>query len=103
VNAKLQKIDREIERTTTKIAELQLLLPELERQKTDLENTEIIRLVRSVSIAPGELEEFLRAYRAELAQPASPGTANNYSSSTADNYSATKNYDDEEATNGDEN
>ena len=73
---KLQKIVREIERAKAKIAEFQALLPGLERQKIDLENTEIVKAVRSVCVAPGEIEAFLEAYRRETQrQPASAETA----------------------------
>jgi hypothetical protein len=65
MNPKLQKIIRDIERTKTKIAELQALLPELEKQKTELENLEIVRAVRSVNIAPGDLAAFLRTLKTE--------------------------------------
>jgi len=65
MNPKLQKTVREIERAKAKIAEFQALLPGLERQKIDLENTEIVKAVRSVCIAPGEIEAFLEAYRHE--------------------------------------
>ena len=78
MNPKIEKTVREIERTKVKIAELQALLPDLERQKTDLENTEIIRLVRSVSVPPGELEDFIRSYRAESMRPAPAGDHNDY-------------------------
>ena len=69
MNPKIQKTVREIERARAKIAELQALLPELEKQKTDLENTEIVRLVRSACVAPGELGDYLRSIRLENAQP----------------------------------
>jgi len=68
MSPKIEKTVREIEQTKAKITELQALLPELERQKTDLENTEIIRLFRSVSVPPGELEDFLRSYRTDTAR-----------------------------------
>jgi hypothetical protein len=60
MNPKIQKTVREIERARAKLAELQALLPELEKQKTELENLEIVRLVRSARIAPSDLPEFLR-------------------------------------------
>jgi hypothetical protein len=66
MNTKLQKTIREIERVKAQLAELQALLPELEKRKTDIENTEIIRAVRSVCVAPGDLDAVLAAYRAEL-------------------------------------
>ena len=64
MNPKLQKIVNDIERTKAKITELQALLPELEGRKIDLENTEIIKLVRSVNVAPGDLAAFIATYKA---------------------------------------
>jgi hypothetical protein len=63
MNPKISKIIDEIERTKAKIAELQALLPELDRKRVDLENSEIIKLVRSASIAPADLPEFLAAIK----------------------------------------
>ena len=70
MNPKLQKTNREIERTKEKITELQTLLPELERQKTELENTEIVKAVRSACVDPGDIETFLESYRKELRRTA---------------------------------
>jgi hypothetical protein len=75
MNQKLQKTVREIERANAKIAELQALLPELEAQKTDLENTEIVKAVRSACVAPGDLADFLASYRAELGNRPAPTAA----------------------------
>jgi len=63
MNQRIQKIIDEIERTKAKIAELQALIPDLERKRVEMENSEIIRLVRSASIAPADLPEFLEAIR----------------------------------------
>ena len=63
MSSKLQKTSREIEQAKARIAELQALLPGLERQRTDLENTEIVRLVRSANIELGDLGAFLRTIR----------------------------------------
>ena len=65
MNQRIQKITDEIERTKTKIAGLQALLPELERKRTDLEDNEIIRLARSANVAPGEFAAFIESIRAE--------------------------------------
>lgn len=72
MNAKLQKIARDIERTKKKIEELQALLPELERQKTELENAEVIKVFRSADVAPGDFAEFIAAYRAQANGGAAP-------------------------------
>jgi hypothetical protein len=63
MNPRLQKTIDDIDRTKAKIAELQALLPELERKKTDLENTEIIRLVRSVGVVPGDIVAFVESIK----------------------------------------
>jgi hypothetical protein len=63
MNQKIQKIDGEIERAKAKIAELQALLPELERKRKDLEDSEIIRLVRSANVAPGEIAAFVESIK----------------------------------------
>ena len=69
MNPKINKTIEEIERARAKITELQELLPELERRKVDLENTEIIKMVRSASIAPADLPEFLEALKIINAAP----------------------------------
>lgn len=66
LSQKLQRIVREIERTKAKIGELQALLPELERQKTELENAEIIKAFRSADVAPGDFTAFIEAYKANM-------------------------------------
>ncbi|MCL2078758.1 MAG: DUF4315 family protein [Oscillospiraceae bacterium] len=63
MNQRIQKIDNEIERTKAKIAELQALLPELERKKTEMENNEVLRLLRSANIAPGEVAAFVESIK----------------------------------------
>jgi hypothetical protein len=77
MNPKLQKVTKEIERTADKIAELQTLLPELEKQKTELENLEIVRLVRCANVTPGELDMFLNSLRVKPAQTVAPNTIPN--------------------------
>ena len=64
MNPRIKKASEDIERTKAKISELQALLPELERKKTDLENTEIVRLVRSANVAPAELAAFIESVKA---------------------------------------
>jgi predicted nucleic acid-binding Zn-ribbon protein len=63
MNQRIQKAIDDIERTKAKIAELQALLPELERKRTDLENTEILRLVRSANVAPSEIAAFVESIK----------------------------------------
>ena len=75
MNPKLIKINSEIDRTREKIAELQELLPKLENRRTELENFEIIKLVRSANIAPGELSAFVDEYRGRLTGKTAPISA----------------------------
>ena len=77
MNQKINKKAEEIERTKAKIAELQALLPELEREKTGLENTEIVRLVRSANIAPGEVAAFIEAIKKGRQDARLPGANDN--------------------------
>ena len=70
MNPKIKKVIEEIERTKAKISELQTLLPELERKRIEMENTEIIKLIRSADILPAELPAFLESLKAP--KPAAP-------------------------------
>ena len=63
MNTKLERTIREIERTKEKIAGLQALLPELEKQKTELENAEVIKAFRSADVAPADFTAFIEAYK----------------------------------------
>ncbi len=64
---KLQKVCAEIERTKAKIAELQALLPALEKQREELENSEWIRALRTANVAPADFTDFIETYKANLA------------------------------------
>lgn len=57
---KLDKIEREMQKTREKIAEYQNRLKELEAQKTECENLQIVQLVRSLRLSPQELKTFLQ-------------------------------------------
>jgi hypothetical protein len=47
----------------TKITDYQSRLRELERQKTELENADIVALVRGIDIPPDAFAAFLASYR----------------------------------------
>lgn len=66
---KLTKLQMEIEKTKQKISEQQTKLRELEHQKTEIENTEIVELVRSMKMNTSELSTFLKAYREKTDAP----------------------------------
>ena len=57
---KLDRIERDIEKTKTKIAELQKQLRELEASKTEQENLQIVQLVRGLNMTPQEFAAFVR-------------------------------------------
>ena len=57
---KLDRIEKDIEKTKAKIAELQKQLRELEAAKTEQENLQIIQLVRGLNMKPEELAAGLR-------------------------------------------
>lgn len=62
MSKKRERILLNISKTKEKIADLQDKLRELERQKTELENTEIVELVRSTKMNTSELATFLKAH-----------------------------------------
>ena len=69
-NAKLDRIDRDIEKTRAKILEYQGKLKDLEARKTEEENAQIVQIVKSVNIDAAQLAAFLSAYASgEIALP----------------------------------
>ena len=57
---KLDRIEKDIEKTKGKIAELQKQLRELEAAKTEQENLQIVQLVRGLNMTPQEFASFVR-------------------------------------------
>ena len=58
-NNKIDRIDREIQKTREKITEYQNKLKGLEAQKTEAENLQIVQFVRSMRLSPQELTAML--------------------------------------------
>ena len=56
---KIERIDLEIAKTREKIAEQQEKLKDLEAQKTEAENLEIVQMVRAVRMTPAQLNALL--------------------------------------------
>ena len=56
---KMERIDREIQKTREKIAEYQEKLKTLEAQKTEAENLEIVQMVRAMRMTPAQLNAML--------------------------------------------
>lgn len=60
-NNKISRIDKDIQKTREKIAEYQNRLKELQMQKTEAENLEIVQMVRSMRLTPQELSDLLKS------------------------------------------
>ena len=59
MNPKIEKLEKEIEKTKTKIAEMQAKLHKLEEQKkTELKNTDYVAVARSFNRRPSSLRIF---------------------------------------------
>ena len=56
---KLERIIAEIEKTKDTISKQQARLRELEAQKTEVENLQIVQMVRALRMTPAELSAFL--------------------------------------------
>ena len=69
---KLDRIEKDIEKTKAKIAELQKQLRELEAAKTEQENLQIIQLVRGLNMKPEEFAAFLRGGALQTAPAPQP-------------------------------
>ena len=57
--SKIERIEKEIQKTREKITEYQNRLRGLEAQKTESENLQIVQLVRSMRLTPQELTAML--------------------------------------------
>jgi hypothetical protein len=73
LNAKIERIDKDIEKTKGKISEFQARLRELESQKTELENIEIVETVRGMDVPLTDLAAMLKAFREKSGAPSSSG------------------------------
>lgn len=60
MNPKIVKINAEHAKNAAKIARLQARNRELEKQRTELENTDIIGLVREMGLTPDQLAALIR-------------------------------------------
>ena len=63
MNPKIRKIDIEYEKNAAKITELQERQRELEKQRLELENLDIIGMVRSMGLDPDQLAALIHAAR----------------------------------------
>ena len=58
-NTKLDRIERDIEKTRAKILEYQKRLKDLEAQKIEEENAQIVQMVKAVHLDGAQLAAFL--------------------------------------------
>lgn len=63
MNAKIERVSKEIEKTKGKINEFQTRLRELEKQKTEFENMEIVEAVRGMDISLSDLAALLKTVK----------------------------------------
>ena len=61
MNQKIKKINTEYQKNAAKIAELQARQSELTKQRTELENLDIIGMVRGVGLDPDQLAALIHA------------------------------------------
>ena len=61
MNAKIERVDKDIQKTKDKLSEFQTRLRELEKQKTELENMEIVEAVRGMDISLADLAAMIKA------------------------------------------
>lgn len=71
MNPKFRKIDAEHEKNAAKISALQARQKELEKQRRELENLDIVGLVRGMGMTAEELAALMRASREALPAPES--------------------------------
>ena len=70
MNAKIERVNKDIEKSKGKIAAEQTRLRDLEKQKTELENLDIVSTVRGMNISFTDLAALLKQANAN-----SPGTS----------------------------
>lgn len=73
MNAKIKRVSKDIQKTKDKINEFQIKLRDLEKQKTELENLEIVDAVRGMDISLTDLADLLKAAKANDATSSQVG------------------------------
>lgn len=71
MNVKIERVSKDIEKIKEKINEFQARLREMEKQKTELENIEIVEAVRGTDIPLTDLASVLEALRNQGGLPPS--------------------------------
>lgn len=84
MNARIERVNKDIDKTKEKISEFQARLRELEKQKTELENIEIVEAVRGMDIPLTDLPALLKALRTQKGAPFTSGQPGPKSPSNTD-------------------
>ena len=66
---RLEKIEKDLEKAREKAAECQAKVRELEKQKQEEENSQIVQAVRSLKLTPAQLMAFLNDPKNSLTAP----------------------------------
>lgn len=90
MNGKIERVNKDIEKTKGKISEFQSRLRELEKQKTELENMEIVDVVRGTDISLADLAAMLKGIRS------GPATSGQLGPKSEPDETETEDSDDEE-------
>jgi len=88
MNVKIERISKEIQKAKEKVSEFQARLRELEKQKTELENMEIVDTVRGMDISLTDLAALLVATK--TGGGALPTSGQNVQKSTTDDMEDTE-------------
>lgn len=84
MNAKIERVNKDIDKTKEKINEFQARLRDLEKQKTELENIEIVEAVRGMDVPLDNLPAVLKALRDQNGAPFTSGQLGPKSANKAD-------------------
>jgi hypothetical protein len=84
LNAKIERVNKDIDKTKEKISEFQARLREFEKQKTELENIEIVEAVRGMNIPLTDLPAILKALRDKNGAPFTSGQVGPKSTTNTD-------------------
>lgn len=63
MNPKIDKLAKDIEKAQSRVGDLQARLREMEQQKAELEETEVVALFRALEVPPDRFPAFLDAMK----------------------------------------
>jgi len=72
LNPRIQKISDDITKLQRKISSSQARLRDLERQKLELENADIVAAVRNIDVPPDELQALIQRLQSQSTPHFSP-------------------------------